>query len=643
MFLVVSLSSGILFAQPTTIKPEDVQMAKQLKEKYKGKDLAVVSLRSKDEISFALATSKQLKAPVLAYQQASHNLMSVKDNHRFSDAIFYNDQSQILELKGKALRGKPVYISSDYRNYEQDGIFCSDAKLCVFSFPFEKKGEKIELTFEKRYYDVKYLTSVYFHDQFPIEEKTISFSVPSWLTIELKEMNFTGYDVVKSVIDDPKKDAKIYSFTAKNLRAMKNEEDAPNPAFNYPHVLVLCKAYRSKDNSEHKLFESVKDLYGWYSSLVKEVKNDNTLLKPVVDRLTASQKTDLEKVEAIFYWVQDNIRYIAFEQGIMGFKPETAQNVFKNKFGDCKGMANLTKEMLKTAGYDARLTWIGTRDIPYDYSIPSLGVDNHMICTVILDGKKYFLDGTEDYIAINDYAHRIQSKQVLIEDGDNYILDRIPEFTADRNKGDVTITMSVEGDVIKGHFKNVVNGEEKVSVQGGLASIRSDDKQDALKKYFSRKSSNIQLSNVTTSDLEDRQRPLEVNYDFQLQNHVTAISDKEIYVLLDKDKEYSEWDIDTAERVNDYQISHKVYVSSKTIFTVPAGYKVEYMPDPVEKKYPDFNFSLKYELIRNTIVYTKKITLDNAIIKKSDFNNWNSCIKELRKSYKDPVQLSKTK
>ena len=65
----------------------------------------------------------------------------------------------------------------------------------------------------------------------------------------------------------------------------------------------------------------------------------------------------------MFYWVQDNIRYIAFENGIMGFKPDAAQNVLNKKYGDCKGKANLLKEMLKLAGYDARLTWIGTSDL----------------------------------------------------------------------------------------------------------------------------------------------------------------------------------------------------------------------------------------------------------------------------------------
>jgi hypothetical protein len=30
----------------------------------------------------------------------------------------------------------------------------------------------------------------------------------------------------------------------------------------------------------------------------------------------------MDKVKAIFYWVQNNIRYIAFEDGIAGFLPD---------------------------------------------------------------------------------------------------------------------------------------------------------------------------------------------------------------------------------------------------------------------------------------------------------------------------------
>src|SRR5690606_25504057 len=145
------------------------------------------------------------------------------------------------------------------------------------------------------------------------------------------------------------------------------------------------------------IFATTQDLYNWYNSLALELKNDKKDLKPLVDSLTKNATTNYQKIQNIFYWIQDNIRYIAFEDGLAGFKPDEAAKVYKNKYGDCKGVANLAKVMLEIAGVDARLTWIGTRGRVYGYSIPSLMVDNHMICTAIDGDTMYHIDPTETF------------------------------------------------------------------------------------------------------------------------------------------------------------------------------------------------------------------------------------------------------
>ena len=60
------------------------------------------------------------------------------------------------------------------------------------------------------------------------------------------------------------------------------------------------------------------------------MKDDPNVYIAKVKELTATAKTDEEKIKNIYYWVQDNIRYIAFEDGIAGFKPDDSQNVFQN-------------------------------------------------------------------------------------------------------------------------------------------------------------------------------------------------------------------------------------------------------------------------------------------------------------------------
>jgi len=628
---------GPLTAQTTIVKKEDVATAEALKKKYPKED--IVGLTQRSEFSFDYNESKSLKSPVTSLESVTSSVIAVKDNSYFSSAVFHNDQSEVLKLKVTGDRGKTVYFSSSDDIYQQDGIFHSDAKIYKYGFPLSTRGEKANYEYQKRYYDVKYLTSVYFHESKPLEENTIVFNVPSWLTVELKEINFAGYTIAKTSTEDPKKKMTTHTYVLKNIPAYKAQNSAPNIAKNYPHILVLCKSYKTKEGATTNMFNSLDDLYSWYHGLIEEMKNNDETLKPVVADLTKGKKTDIEKIEAIYYWVQENIRYIAFENGIMGFKPETAQNVCKNKYGDCKGKANLMKHMLGIAGFEARLTWIGTTDIPYDYSIPSLAVDNHMICTLVLGGKRYFLDGTEEYIAFNDYAHRIQGRPVLIEDGAKYFLDKVPEFSNERNKIETTMKLSLEGEVLKGNYKSIYNGEEKTGIIRGYSAIRSDNKEEALKKFLSSDDKNIKLSNITTSSLLERQKPLEVSYDFELSNYVTKAGG-ELYINIDREKEFGNSDFDST-RINDYEFGNKILRVSKTEFTVPEGYKVDYLPEAVNKKHPDFSFKMAYTQTGNKIVYDKTITIDNAIIRLKDIPTWNMYVKEAKKFYNDQIVLVK--
>ena len=106
-----------------------------------------------------------------------------------------------------------------------------------------------------------------------------------------------------------------------NIPADKSEKNQPGAAFIMPHIIVVHKSYTKLDGTKENIFNDEQGLYKWYSSLTGLVNNDKAVIKPVVDKVIAGKTTDIEKVEALFYWVQENIRYIAFEDGIAGYKP----------------------------------------------------------------------------------------------------------------------------------------------------------------------------------------------------------------------------------------------------------------------------------------------------------------------------------
>jgi len=597
----------------------------------------VIAYSHREIVSFSLnADPKQGEGKVKATVNTEVILVPVKDFLRYNDGLFYNDEVTSDKVKAINTKGKEVLVQKLCGSYQQDDIFHSDSKFCSVKFPLDEKGKSFTYTYQNNFRDVKYLTSLYFHNPIPSVEKVIEFRIPSWLEADLREFNFSKTGIEKSSIKE--NDITRITYKLKDVDAIQRESSSPNHAISYPHIICVSKAYT--ENGQRKvLFESVKDLYKWYHSVCASIGNDPAALKDKVAALTSGKKTDIEKIEALFYWVQDNIRYIAFEDGIMGFKPDAAQNVFNKKYGDCKGKANLLKEMLKLAGYDARLTWIGTSDLPYDYSLPSLAVDNHMICTVILNGKRYFLDGTEDFIAFNDYAQRIQGKQVLIEDGDNFIIDKIPDFPAERNRVKTVTKMNIEEGTIKGNTDMEYNGESKIMLQRVFTSIRTENKKDALSGFLRKSNDNVVVNNIKEPEFSDRQKSLQVSFDFTANNQVTKTGN-ELYVVMDWDKEFAGMEFE-ADRKNDYEFNQKYYLTSQAELVIPAGYKVDYLPEPFKKSTPEYSFEGSFTNKGKSIVYSKTIIVNKPILHKEGFDQWNSFIKSINKFYNDQVVLVK--
>jgi hypothetical protein len=337
--------------------------------------------------------------------------------------------------------------------------------------------------------------------------------------------------------------------------------------------------------------------------------------------------------------MQNNIRYVAFEDGIAGFKPDKSDEVIRKKYGDCKGMANATKELLKSLGFDARLCWIGTNHIAYDYSTPSLCVDNHMICALKFQGKMYYLDATENYIGFNEYAERIQGRQVLIEDGDNYILSNVPSTTYQQNLDEEKRVLTISGTDLKGTATHEWKGEEKEYILWQLNSIKKDKSQESFIRYLSNGNNDYLITDLKTSDLNNFDQNISAAYTIDHKNAVSSF-DKDYYVDLDFTKELGDFTFDTAKRDVDFWFSYKMNMSKETDLTIPSGYRVTSLPPNLEIKNVNYEFTIKYTQALDTIVYKKNLIIKNIKIAKSMFIQWNKDIEKLAGAYNEQIVLT---
>ncbi len=621
------LQPGFLMAQAD----EDIFEANRLKKVFP--DDRVVATTVEEEYTFDKGRSDDKLPVVTATKNTGITFLALRERAGIQYFDFYNSFCKITSFKQlekvKGMFGMKKNYNVGYaidRSASSSDYFSDDSRVKYFNIGFTGYGDVTRVETEKKFFDSKYLTSIYFHSWFPAKEKIVRIVVPDWLQLDIREFNFADYKVIKQKSQE--KNATVYTFKLLNLQAMKSESRSVGAAFTWPHLVLLVKSF-SYDGKTEKGFGDVGDLYNWYKYLYKKCVNKPDEMKAKVMELVSGKKNDIEKVKSIFYWVQDNIRYIAFEDGLAGFVPASAQEVYKAKYGDCKGMANLMTEMLKLAGLEAYLTWIGTRHLPYDYSLPSLCVDNHCISTVIIGGKEYYLDGTEKYIPFGDYAWRIQGKEVLIGKGDNYDVKKVPVQDKDKSKILTQTNFQLKDNVLTGHVKVTLTGEQRTSFHQYYHDLPNDDKKKLVQRFLEFGNKNLVVSNVKTSDLGDREIPVIIEGDIDLSNYIIT-EDKEVYAGIDFFPKDLSGIIPDKDRQQDYALHSAYVMQDETELVLPAGYKVVSWPAPINEKADDYEVTGSYTPKDNKVIFKKTLAFNTGRIRKADFENWISFTKKLK-------------
>ena len=576
------------------------------------------------EIKFDLEENYDLTkfkddGPITASVDEKMLFYNLKDFRVHYESIYHTGESKITDLKRYDIQDgklKKEYVEVKSYDYQMDNMFHHDVKVKSFKLSYGLAGQEMGYGYKESYKDVKYLTNVYFHDSYFCKNREISVEVPNWLNLEVKEFNFDGFNIQKVVED--KGDYKKIRYIVEGMQGWPKESDRVGSAHTFPHLVFVVKDYLYKD-TRYRTFTDVGDLYAWYGTLVKSCENKPDQMKDLVTQLTEG-KSKMEQVKSIYYWVQDNIRYIAFEDGIAGFKPEDAYKVYDNKYGDCKGMANLLKSMLVLAGFDARLTWIGTHSKPYDYSFPSLLIDNHMICTLYLDGKEYFLDGTESYQRLGDNAYRLRGKQVLIEDGVKYKLSRVPKGVSD-DRDSIYYKLRLEGDQLKGKAEMHLSGSDRVSFMNYFLGINSSDREDLVKSWFNRRNKNLQIDAFEVKNALDRDRDIAISYELHVDNMVAKVGATSHvgYQLLD-DYTYYKKEEGRLSAYDFHQALNQVRVFE---IELPSGAQVEFLPTELKINNVDFWVNCSAVKRGNKVIVTRKIMVPKGYIAAEHLDAWS--------------------
>lgn len=521
-----------------------------------------------------------------------------------------------------------------------DNSFYDDTKIVRFIYPNLKKGSISELKHTYRIKNPRFLNAFYFGDGFPIAKSKITYIVDKDVNIDFKKFNISE-DKIKFVKKE-KRGSIIYTWEVMNQEEHDFEQGAPSFRTVLPHIIPIITSYKYK-NKKVELLGGVSDLYKWYYSLVKDVNKETTdaELIAITKEIIKDKPNDLEKVKAIFYWAQKNIKYIAFEYALGGFIPRESNEVYRKKYGDCKDNSSILFKMLEIANLKGSLTWIGTRSIPYTYEeVPTPIVDNHMILSYEHNDKTYFLDATGRYIKFGLPTSFIQGKEALIANGNTFKVKKVPIIAATENSIIDSSRIKLENDRIVGVSKTIISGYPKIFY---FNKLENKTKEDELKQFYNaglRKGNNkFLILNLKEKNKFNYDEDLEVDYDFEIDNYSKKLGD-EIYINLNLNKKLSDYKVEK-KRKNAIEYNYKRYYDYNTVFEVPENYKVDYLPKNINISNDLLSCTIDYELKGDEIKYNQKIILNYLVLDLPQQKKVNELIKKIEKNYKEIVVLKK--
>jgi len=287
---------------------------------------------------------------------------------------------------------------------------------------------------------------------------------------------------------------------------------------------------------------------------------------------------------------------------------------------------------------NVHIAWIGTRDIPYSYNeLPTPAVDNHMIA-LYKKGEEYiFLDATDKETLYGIPTGFIQGKEALYGDADSYKIVPVSIVPAEKNEIKEQVKISIEKDKLVGSGKIEFNGYSRSRILSRIGDATNKIKFEMIKSLVLKGNNKFNLKEYITENISDRDKPYQINYNFDLENYIVKV-DKEIYVNLFLDKPLEKVIIEK-DRTSQFEFEHLNYINSRYEMEIPTNCTVKYLPKNFSLDNNHLKADFVYEVLNNKIILTVQLKQKKLMLDKSDFELWNKTIKELKNNYSDTLIL----
>ncbi|MGB0896113.1 MAG: DUF3857 domain-containing protein [Flavobacteriaceae bacterium] len=567
--------------------------------------------------------------------------------NRFGDQLarvyeYYDESSRsilklsatILDAKGQVIK---KYKKSDFKDVSavSDGQMYMDDRMKYVKF--QPSSYPYTIIFESK---VKEKSTTHIGRWVPLEGYYVGLENSTYKLINhtTSKHKFKTYNSDVFDLSLQTKDDELF-FVAKNIKAIEREAMSPSFLDIMPWVRVALNEFELE--GKYGTCENWKDFGLWqHKELLdqRDLINGNTQRK--ISELVSNATSKKDKVKRIYEYVQNNTRYVGVQLGIGGWQPIKASEVDRVKYGDCKGLTNYTKALLKSQGIDAYYTIVyldeSKKNIDKDFA--SLQ-GNHVILNVPLKDETIWLECTSQTIPFGFVGDSTDDRDVLVVKPSGGEIMHTPIYD------ELTNVYSA-----RAHIKLDVNGSIAINFSSeskGLQYYYQSYKErlqpeELVKKYLSRWNYLNGLKIIENEISLNKENVIfNENLKMSVSNYATKVGD-DLLLPINPFNRLTNSPIKYSDRRLPFKIKRSFSDDDVFEFKIPSGYIIDALPVDYELN-TEFG---KYKIIvskldDNTIRCQRQLVLKEGVFSKEKYELYRTFIKKIKRKDKSKILLTK--
>jgi hypothetical protein len=430
----------------------------------------------------------------------------------------------------------------------------------------------------------------------------------------------------------------VYTFSAKNMKAIAKEPATPISREIFPVVYIAPSDF---------CFDSFcGNMANWnnYGSWLAGLLKDRDILPAdfaeKVQEMTKGAESEREKVAIVYKYLQDNTRYVSIQLGIGGYRPIEASSTLKSRYGDCKGLTNLMKAMLKTIGIASNYCAVHMGDdkvLLADF--PNFNQANHVILLVPLENDSIWLECTDPTAPFGYIHSAIAGHDALVVTDNGGKICRLPAYTDQQNKKETKLLVNIQEDgTAKG---NVTFIEHLFGYDYSKRYIMSQDREKMV-MYINANINmpKLQLGQINASEEKSALPFCLLTADFETPDFANRTGTRLFIPVCPLKK--SNYNVFSAAKRNlDINISHGFSESDSVSIHIPDSYVQESLPKDISVKTDFGTFSTQCTIEGNKIVYVQNINIYSGRYSKDRYKEIRDFFGEINAAIKRKIVLKK--